>query len=102
MDTVDLSEETYKTILGTAEGFHHDLTIQFGVLAYKCKNDDDYLNNSKKLIIEWQKDLEYSVNVIFFDKPPTIDELNEVLEKLKSKIDQTLQRPIAKRKFIEW
>lgn len=28
MDTVDLSEETYKVIIGTAEGFHHDLTLQ--------------------------------------------------------------------------
>jgi len=54
-----------------------------------------------KLIIDWQKDWEYSVNVIFFDKPPTIDELNEVLEKLKSKIEQTLQIPIAKHKFIQ-
>ena len=68
MDTDDLSEETHKAIIGTAEGFHHDLTIQFGILADKCTDDDDYLKNSKKLIIDWQKDLEYSVNVIFFDK----------------------------------
>jgi len=32
MDTDDLSEETYKAIIGTAEGFHHDLTLQFCIL----------------------------------------------------------------------
>lgn len=43
MDTDDLSIPTYDGVLIKAERFNHDLTLQFGVLASQCKNDDDYL-----------------------------------------------------------
>jgi len=51
MDTDELSEETYKAIFHTAEKYHHNLTLQFGLLASQCKNDDDYLNKASKLIL---------------------------------------------------
>ncbi len=37
--------------------FHHDLTLQFGLLASECKNDDDYLEQANRLIAEWKSDL---------------------------------------------
>jgi len=33
MDTDDLTNKTYNAILGEAEKFHHDLTLQFGLLS---------------------------------------------------------------------
>lgn len=53
MDTDDLSRTTYKGIILEAENFNHDLTLQFGLLASDCKDDDDYLNQAEALIIHW-------------------------------------------------
>ena len=36
IDTDDLSDRTYKAILLEAEKFHHDLTLQFGLLSGEC------------------------------------------------------------------
>ncbi len=40
MDTNDLSQETHSAIIDTAERFHHDLTLQLGLLAGACKTDN--------------------------------------------------------------
>jgi hypothetical protein len=40
-------------ILTEAEKFNHYLTLQFGVLASQCKDDDDYLDKTETLIKEW-------------------------------------------------
>ena len=50
MDTDDLSKESYNAILGEAESFHHDLTLQFGLLSYECSNEDEFLEESIRLI----------------------------------------------------
>lgn len=52
MDTDDLSTPTYQGIIIEAERLNHDLTLQFGILASGCKNDDDYLNKSETIIRE--------------------------------------------------
>ncbi len=57
MDTDELSHEAYQAIIVTAEKFHHDLTLQFGLLSYDCKDEDEYLENSKKLIGNWSKNI---------------------------------------------
>ena len=64
MDTDDLSIPTYDAIFREAEGFNHDLTLQFGVLASQCKDDDDYLNKAEILIKEWlrEKDFDYIID----------------------------------------
>ncbi len=46
MDTNDLSRETHNAIIDTAEIFHHDLMLQFGVLADHCNTDNEYLDES--------------------------------------------------------
>jgi hypothetical protein len=42
MDTDDLSENAYQAVLIEAELFHHDLTLQLGVMAGRSKTEDDY------------------------------------------------------------
>ena len=55
MDTDDLSIPTYKGIIIEAEKFNHNLTIQFGLFAGECQDDDDYLNTAELLIQYWIK-----------------------------------------------
>lgn len=46
MDTDELSEEAYHAIMIEAEWFNHDLTLQFGLLSYECKDENDFLEKS--------------------------------------------------------
>ena len=50
MDTNDLSRETYDAIIGTPDEFHHDLTLQFGIMADDCSDDNEFLDISESLI----------------------------------------------------
>ena len=50
MDTDELSTEAYRGILIEAEKFNHDLTLQFGLISYSCKNEIEYLLKSKILV----------------------------------------------------
>ena len=47
MDTNDLSRETHVAIIDTSERFHHDLTLQFGVLADSCNTITNFLKSPK-------------------------------------------------------
>ena len=100
MDTDELSEETYKAIIITSEKFNHNLTLQFGVLASVCSDDNDYLLKTNKLITEWKSDLANSINEIFFDtaKPKT-STFENLLSNIQTKIEKVLSIPIEKRKF---
>jgi hypothetical protein len=50
MDTDDLLIPTYKGIKIEAEKLNPDLTLQFGVLASSCKDDDNCLSKTEILI----------------------------------------------------
>lgn len=67
MDTNDLSRETHMAIIDTVERFHHDLTLQFGVMANDCSTDDEFLDRSESLINNWINnwDLEDVIRDIF-------------------------------------
>ena len=100
MDTDELSEETYNAVLISAEKFNHNLTLQFGLLANECINDDDYLQKAKQLIAEWRLDLPDSINKIFFDvKKPKISSFECILSELQNEIEKVLNIPASKRKF---
>ena len=100
MDTDELSEETYKTIIITSEKFNHNLTLQFGVLASVCTDDNDYLLKANNLIIEWKSDLANSINEIFFDTTkPKASTFDNLLSNIQSKIEKVLNISIEKRKF---
>lgn len=104
MDTNDLSRETHTAIIDTAERFHHDLTLQFGVLAGDCKTDNEYLDESKSMIKEWLNDwdLEEDIMKIFFDNPPSKKDFRKILDKLLINIENVRKTPIEKRKFDLW
>ena len=100
MDTDELSEETYKAIIITSEKFNHNLTLQFGVLASVCSDDNDYLLKANNLIIEWKSDLSNSINEIFFDTAkPAASTFENLLSNIQSKIEKVINIPIEKRKF---
>lgn len=98
MDTDELSEETYKAILKTSEKFNHDLTLQFGLLADGCTDDNDFLEQANQLIIEWKSDLANSIDNIFVERPSASSFENALL-KIQNQIEEVLRIPISKRKF---
>lgn len=50
MDTDDLLDETYNAIMVEAEKFNHTLTLRFGSLSSRCKNEYEFIDESIELI----------------------------------------------------
>lgn len=90
MDTDDLSIPTYHGINIEAERFNHDLTLQFGVLASNCKDDNDYLNQAEKMIKNWLStdDILYLLEDIFYSESVDAEEFRN----LKTNFYPTLQK----------
>jgi hypothetical protein len=100
MDTDDLSTETYNAVILTSEKFNHDLTIQFGVLADACKDDNDYLLQVKKLIATWKGNLKFYSDNIFFDYPvPNVSSFERVLLEIEEQMDKVIEIPMDQREF---
>jgi len=101
MDTNDLSRETNNAIILTAERFHDELPLQFGVLADICKTDDEFLDQVELLINEWltEWDLDEVMMDVFFDNPPDVKEFKEILVKILSSIESVRKIPANQRKF---
>lgn len=102
MDTTDLSLEAYNAVLINAEKFHHDLTLQFGVLASDCKNEDEYLEESLSLIEEFEENIREALERIFYEKTPGINKFKSVLKKIKRAIKEVQKIPIGDRTYEEW
>ena len=104
MDTNDLSRETHVAIIDSSERFHHDLTLQFGVLAGICDTDDKFLDESEEMIKEWLNDwdLDELIMDIFYDHPPNTTDFKKVLDKLLSNIEKVRKIPMVDRKFNLW
>lgn len=104
MDTDDLSIPTYNGIITEAEKFHHDLTLQFGVLASECNDDDEYLNNAERMIKEWlgEKNFNAIVDDIFFGETVDLNKFKTVLNKLLSNILEIRRTPMNEREYERW
>lgn len=104
MDTDDLSIPTYKGILIEAEKFNHDLTLQFGVMASECKDDDDYLNKAEALIQKWLNtdDLFYEMDYIFFGETVNEKTFKKTLRKILSNIAEIRKTPMKDREYEDW
>ena len=81
MDTGDLSNKTYKAILVEAERFNHDLTLQFGLLSYECKNEKEFIEQSKNLVKEMQEYDDEDIDDLFFGHPPKKVDFHKTLNK---------------------
>jgi len=97
MDTDDLSEETYQAIILEAERFNHDLTLQFGLLSYKCQDEKEYLEKSIILICKMKKLDEIVLEDMFFGNPPRMDQFHKVLDTILVNIEDVKKIPIEQR-----
>ena len=102
MDTDDLSEEAYEAVIRKAERFHHDLTLQFGVLASDCKDETEYLEQALLLIKKCESDIEEAIEEIFYENIPEKSKFKLALREIKKSIKEVQKIPIDKRKYIEW
>lgn len=104
MDTDDLSIPTYNGIIIEAEEFNHDLTLQFGLLASDCKDDDEYLNKAEKMIKNWLKvdDFEEMIDDLFYGEPVDEEEFRNTLKKILSNITEIRKTPMGKREYQDW
>jgi hypothetical protein len=82
MDTDDLTTKTYNAILGEAERFHDDLTLQFGLLSYSCHDEAQFIKQSEALIGTIKKYSKADISDMFFGVPPPVDKLQVVLDKI--------------------
>lgn len=88
IDTGDLTDKTYEAILCEAERFNHDLTLQFGLLSYECKDETDYILKSKQLIDEMLIYDEVDLDDMFFGEPPAMKDFHEALHRILHNIDK--------------
>ncbi len=100
MDTGDLSEETYRAIMIEAENFNHDLTLQFGILSGKCKDEEEFISESLKLIEEMKTYDKIDLDDIFFGNPPKIKEFQAILSKITKNIKEVKKIPPEKREYF--
>ena len=99
MDTDDLSTEAYQGIIIEAEKFNHDLTLQFGVLASSCKDEDEYLDNTSDLICELRSMGDEELGDVFFGNPPDTKSLNLTLDRISENIEKVRKIPKKKRHY---
>lgn len=86
IDTDDLSKKTYKAIISESEKFDENLTLQFGLLSYECKDEKDYIEKAEKLTLTMLRYNENDLDDIFFGEPPTMSSFHKVLHKILANI----------------
>ncbi len=86
IDTGDLSDKTYEAIMIEAERFDHNLTLQFGLLSYQCKDEADFIKKAKQLIKQMLKYNMAAIDDMFFGVPPAKKEFHKALNKILENI----------------
>lgn len=99
MDTGDLSEEAYRAILIEAEIFNHNLTLQFGLLSGNCKDENDFVEQSIRLINKMGKYDEIDLDDLFFGNPPKMNEFKITLKKILNNILELKKIPTESRTY---
>ncbi len=102
MDTDYLSEQAYDAVIRKAEKFHHDLTLQFGVLASDCKNESEYLKEALLFIKECESNIEEAIEEIFYENIPQINKFKSALQDIKESIKEVQRIPNDKRTYEQW
>lgn len=99
MDTGDLSEEAYRSIMIEAESFHPDLTLQFGLLSSHCKDENDFIEKSIQLISEMKKYDHADLDDMFFGNPPKMNKFQTALKRIFNNIVELKKIPTEKRTY---
>ncbi|MDT3738832.1 MAG: hypothetical protein RO257_04950 [Candidatus Kapabacteria bacterium] len=99
MDTDNLSNETYRAIMTESKKFNHDLTLQFGLLADECNDEEEYIDKSILLINELKNAGREDLEDIFFETFPSLTRLNKTFDKILDNIAKVKQIPIEKRNY---
>jgi hypothetical protein len=99
MDTDDLSTQAYKAVIIEAEKFHHDLMLQFGLLADECSDEDEYLEKSIQLISELRTLKPGDLDEVFFDDLPDFKHFQKTLDRILENIQKVKKIPLGKRTF---
>lgn len=104
MDTDDLSIATYNGIILECEKFNHALTLQFGLLASSCRDDDDYLKQAEEMIQDWLSDKDFDVlaDDIFFGEQVDLELFRNTLRRLLSNITEIQKTPMSEREYEDW
>ena len=98
-DSDDLSKEAYEAIIVEAERFSHDLTLHFGVLSSRCRDELEFIDQSKKLAEEILVLDDYEIEDLFFGHFPPRVQLEKTLMKIIINIEELNQIPINKRHY---
>jgi hypothetical protein len=99
MDTGLLSDEAYEAILSGAESFRHDLTLQFGLLSYRCDDEEEYLQKAVELIEELKELDRDELEDVFYEDIPARDALHKVLDAILANIRRVRMVPYKERHF---
>jgi hypothetical protein len=99
MDTDDLSREAYNGILIEAEKLTHDLTLQYGLLSYDCKNETEYVEQVEKLTKKILNLEDCELDDLFWGNFPDKNKLNFTLRKIISNIENLKKIPINARHY---
>ena len=99
MDTDDLSREAYDAIIIEAEKLTHDLTLNFGVLSSRCRDESEYLDKSKRLAKQILQLDDYELEDLLFGNVPDRDKFDFTLEKIISNIEKVNKIQIDKRQY---
>lgn len=86
MDTRDISEITYTAILGEAEAAHHDLALQFGLLAKICDHEQDYIQKAGQLVTLMLQYPDEDIDAIFLADPLSREEFHQALHNISHNI----------------
>ena len=71
-----------------AERFNHDLTLQFGLLSYHCKDEIDFIKKTKDYIAEMFTYEEDELYDMFFGNPPEKVDFHKALNKILNNISK--------------
>ncbi|HLF35083.1 MAG TPA: hypothetical protein VI583_12645 [Cyclobacteriaceae bacterium] len=99
MDTDELSKESCSGILLQAEKYHHDLTLQFGVLSHDCENEEEFIEASIGLIRELKMAEADEIEDVFFGEKQNLTKLYKALDKILANIEKVKTIPFKKRHF---
>ena len=102
MDTDDLSDEVYYAVIIEAENFLHEMTLHFGVLASRCKDEEEYIQSALVLVDSLREASHNDYWDIFFGKTPAIKSVHIVLNKIEQNIQSVCKIPLTERTFSRW